>query len=140
MKLSNISAGLVMNARTYRTSFLKVVMWDSVLSLIAPILLFSLNPKITWAELLVDWRFSWVYSNFIGGIAFMLVPTVWMASCTYPQWIRWIARVSSMFGACVAGSLISGLIFVALPWQPLTIYWPQFLGSLKLAALLTIGA
>jgi sensor histidine kinase YesM len=129
-----------MNTRSYRTSFLKVVMWDSVFSLIPPILLFTLNPKITWAELLIDWRFSWVYSNFIGGIAFMLVPTVWMASCAFPQWIRWIARVSAMFAACVAGSLLSGLIFVALRWQPLTIYWPQFLGSLKLAALLTIGA
>ena len=33
-----------------------------------------------------------------------------------------------------------GLIFVALRWQPLTDYWPQFLGSLRLAALLTIAA
>jgi two-component system, LytTR family, sensor histidine kinase AlgZ len=129
-----------MNTRTYRTSFLKVVMWDSVFSLIPPILLFALDTKITWAALLIDLRFSWVYSNFIGGIAFMLVPTVWMATCAYPQWIRWIARVSTMFAACVAGSLISGLIFVALRWQPMTDYWPQFLGSLKLAALLTIGA
>ena len=129
-----------MNTRTYRTSFLKVVMWDSVLSLMAPILLFALNTKITWAALLIDWRFSWVYSNLIGGIAFLLVPTAWMATCAYPHWIRWSARVAAMFGACVAGSLVSGLIFVALRWQPLTDYWPQFLGSLKLAALLTIGA
>jgi signal transduction histidine kinase len=129
-----------MNTRTYRTSFLKVVMWDSILALMAPILLFALDTKITWAALLIDLRFSWVYSNCIGGLAFLFVPTAWMATCEYPQWLRWSARVSAMLAACVAGSLISGLIFIALRWQPVTDYWPQFLGSLKLAALLTIGA
>ncbi len=45
-----------------------------------------------------------------------------------------------MFTACVAGSLIAGLIFVALGWQPMSVYWPHFLGSLKLAAFLTLVA
>jgi hypothetical protein len=129
-----------MNTRTYRTSFLKVVMWDSAFALIPPILLYTLNPGITWHRLLEDFGFSWIYSNCIGGFAFHLVPKVWSGTCAQPQWLRWSARVSAMFAACVAGALISGLIFVALRWQPITDYWPQFLGSLKLAALLTIGA
>jgi hypothetical protein len=115
-------------------------MWDSAFALVPPILLYTLNPGTTWHLLLIDFGFSWIYSNCIGGIAFHLVPTVWEATCAQPQWLRWSARVSAMFAACVAGSLIGGLIFVALGWQPKTDYWPQFLGSLKLAALLTIGA
>ncbi len=63
-----------------------------------------------------------------------------MGTDALPQWLRWIGRVAAMFAACVAGSLIAGLFFVALRWQPMIDYWPQFLGSLKLAAFLTIAA
>jgi two-component system sensor histidine kinase AlgZ len=129
-----------MDTRKYHTSILKVVLWDSVFALVAPILLFTMKTNTTWPELLQDFRFSWIYSNCIGGIAFFLIPRIWMGTCAHPQWFRWGARVMSMFGACVAGSLIAGLAFVALRWQPMNDYWPQFLGSLKLAALLTIGA
>jgi two-component system, LytTR family, sensor histidine kinase AlgZ len=129
-----------MNTPTYRTSILKVVMWDSAFALIPPILLLTMNTSTTWAALLQDFRFSWIYSNCIGGIAFHLIPKVWIGTCAQPQWFRWSARVSGMFAACVVGSLIAGLIFVGLRWQPTNDYWPQFLGSLKLAALLTIGA
>jgi two-component system, LytTR family, sensor histidine kinase AlgZ len=129
-----------MNKPTHRTSILKVVMWDSVLALIPPILLFTINPHITWRQIFDDFRFSWIYANCIGGIAFLLVPAVWVATCARPQWFRWSSRVATMFAACVAGSLLAGVAFVALGWQPMSYYWPQFLGSLKLAALLTIGA
>jgi two-component system sensor histidine kinase AlgZ len=129
-----------MNTGTYRTSILKVVLWDSAFALIPPILLFTLSTNMSWAHFFEDYRFSWIYSNCIGGIAFYFIPAVWMATCAYPQWVRWIARVTAMFAGCVTGALIAGLIFVGLGWQPMSDYWPQFLGSLKLAALLTIGA
>ncbi len=129
-----------MSTSTYRTSILKVVLWDSGFALIPPLLLFALNPGITWHQLLMDFEFSWIYSNCIGGIAFVLVPTTWMRTCAYPPWFRWTARVTAMFVACVAGMLLAGIGFVALHLQPMSDYWPQFLGSLKLAALLTIGA
>src|ERR1700722_11355401 len=129
-----------MNTGTYRTSILKVVLWDSAFALIPPILLFTLNTNVTWRQLFEDFKFSWIYSNCIGGVAFYLIPIVWVATCRYPQWFRWSARVTAMFGGCVIGALIAGLVFVGLHWQPMSEYWPQFLGSLKLAALLTIGA
>jgi two-component system sensor histidine kinase AlgZ len=129
-----------MDTRRYHTSILKVVLWDSAIALVPPLLLFTTNASVTWSALLEDFLFSLIYSNCIGGIAFLLIPKVWEGTCSLPQWLRWTGRVVSMFGACVAGSLIAGLIFVALRWQPMNVYWPQFLGSLKLAALLTIGA
>jgi two-component system, LytTR family, sensor histidine kinase AlgZ len=129
-----------MNAPNYRSSVLKVVIWDSAFALIPPILLFTLNPGITWARLLEDFRFSLIYANCIGGIAFYFVPKIWMASCRLPLWFRWSTRVAAMYAACVTGSLIAGVFFVALRWQPLSDYWAQFFGSLKLAAFLTIVA
>jgi signal transduction histidine kinase len=129
-----------MDTKKYHTSILKVVLWDSAIALVAPILLFTMKTNTTWPDLLEDFRFSLIYSNCIGSLAFLLIPRIWMGTCEHPQWLRWSARVVSMFTACVAGSLIAGLFFVALRWQPMSLYWPQFLGSLKLAALLTIGA
>ena len=123
-----------------RTNILKVVMWDSAFALIPPILLFTLNPSITWGRLVDDFKFSLIYSNCIGGLAFNFIPKVWMVGCQLPQWIRWSTRVAAMYVACVTGSLIAGVFFVALRWQPMSEYWPQFFGSLKLAAFLTIGA
>src|SRR5580700_1424336 len=129
-----------MSARARCTSILKAVIWDSAFALIPPILLFTLNPGITWSRLLEYFRFSLLYSNCIGSIAFLLVPKVWMATDALPQWLRWSARVATMFAACVTGSLIAGLFFVALRWQPMSDYWPQFLGSLKFATFLTLSA
>jgi two-component system sensor histidine kinase AlgZ len=129
-----------MTSTTYRTSILKVMMWDSAFAVIPPLLLFAIEPHVTWNRLLEDFRFSWIYANCIGALAFFLIPKVWIATCDHPQWFRWSARVGAMFAACVAGSLIAGLLFVALGWQPLNLYWPQFLGSLKFASLMTIGA
>lgn len=129
-----------MNASTYRTSFLKVIIWDSVYALLPPILMYTMSANVTWAGLFRDYQFSWIYSNCIGGIAFYCVPWTWVETCELRHWLRWSARVATLFGACVTGSLIAGLLFVALRWQPVSNYWPQFLGSLKFAAVLTIGA
>ncbi len=132
--------GQLMSTPTYRTSVLKAVIWDSAFALIPTILLYTMNTNTTWSGLLDEFRFSLIYSNCIGGLAFFLIPKVWIATCEQPLWFRWSARVTAMFAACVAGSLIAGLLFVALRWQPMNAYWPQFLGSLKFAAFLTIGA
>jgi hypothetical protein len=129
-----------MNKPTYRTSFLKVVMWNSVLALIPPVLALTLHSGFNWRRLLINFAFSWVYANCIGGIGFYVIPTVWIATCFRPQWFRWTARAIAMFTACVSGALIAGLIFVALRWQPMNEYWLEFMGSLKLAMLITVGA
>jgi LytS/YehU family sensor histidine kinase len=99
-----------------------------------------MSPHVTWSELFTEFRFCWIYSNCIGGIAFFVIPKVWMGTCEQPPWFRWTARVAAMLGACGVGCLIAGLLFVALRWQPMSAYWPQLLGSLKFAAFLTIAA
>lgn len=129
-----------MNAPKHCKSILSAVLMDTVFALIPPILMFTMNPKITWHDLLVDFRFSWIYANCIGGFAFLLIPKVWIGTDRLALLFRWGARVVGMFASCLAGSLVAGLLFVALRWQPLSDYWPQFQGSLKLAAFLTVVA
>jgi sensor histidine kinase YesM len=129
-----------MNVPKYCKGILSTLLVDTAFALIPPVLLFTLNTNVTWQQLLTDFGYSWIYANCIGSLAFVLIPRVWMATFHVSQWIRWSVRVVAMFVACVSGSLLAGLAFVALRWQPMTYYWPQFLGSLKLAAFLTIVA
>lgn len=115
------------------------VLIDSAVALIPPILMYTMSPTVSWAELVTTYRYSWVYSNCIGGMAFFLIPAMWERTLQGPQWLRWPLRVVAMFAACLAGCLVAGVVFVALGWQHWDIYWAQLLGSLKLAALLTVG-
>jgi sensor histidine kinase YesM len=129
-----------MSTHSFRRNILNAVLWDSAFALVPPILLYTMNPAIRWPALLEDFRFSWIYSNCIGGLAFFVMPKVWMGTCLMPPWSRWSARVGGMFACCCTGCLIAGLFFVALRWQPMSFYWTQYLGTLKFAAFLTIVA
>jgi two-component system, LytTR family, sensor histidine kinase AlgZ len=129
-----------MNARVCFKTARTAVMWDSAFAIIPLILLYTLNPGMSAHQLLVEFGFCWVYSNSIGAVAFLLIPKVWEEARCLPEWEQWIFRVSAMLASCFIGCLIAGLAFVALRWQPMTAYWPQFFGSFKLAAVLTILA
>lgn len=129
-----------MNARVCFKNVRNAVLWDSVFALVPAILLYTLNPGMTGRQLLVEFGFCWVYSNCIGSIAFLLIPRVWQQAECLATWMQWGFRVSAMLASCLVGCLIAGLIFVALGWQPLGAYWPEFFGSFKLAAFLTIVA
>jgi two-component system, LytTR family, sensor histidine kinase AlgZ len=129
-----------MKARHYSRNILSIVLTDTALALIPPILLYIMNTHASWHEVLVDFGFSWVYANCIGSLAFLLVPKVWIGTDSLKLWLRWSGRIAGMFASCLLGSLVAGVIFVALRWQPLSAYWPQFFGSLKLAAFLTLSA
>lgn len=129
-----------MNARTFLRTLASALILDSLFALIPPVLLYTMNTAVAWPALIEDFKFSLVYSNCIGALAFFFIPVVWESTCRSQPWLRWSARVGAMFVSCVAGVLVAGLAFVLLHWQPLASYWPQFLGSLKFAAFLTIVA
>jgi two-component system, LytTR family, sensor histidine kinase AlgZ len=128
-----------MNAPVGYKSILKATLWDSAFALVPTILLYTMNPQMGWPRLFQEFGFCWIYSNCIGGFAFLVIPKVWIAACQLPEWSRWSLRVVAMFACCLAGCLIAGLAFVALRWQPMSDYWPQFFGSFELAAFLTIA-
>lgn len=129
-----------MTARAFLKSIVQAVLIDTALAFIPPILMYTLNQETTWAALINEFRFSVIYANCIGGIALLLIPKLWCGTGVLRLWLRWTLRVAGMFVACLAGSLLAGLVFVALRWQPLSAYWPQYLGTLKFAAFLTIAA
>jgi signal transduction histidine kinase len=129
-----------MNVRIYCKNVLSIVLMDTAIAVVPPILKVAMNPHFLWRDILFTFGFSWIYANCIGAFAFFLIPKVWIGTDSQMLWLRWSARIAGMFAACLAGSLVAGLLFVALRWQPLAAYWPEFFGSLKLALFLTITA
>jgi len=129
-----------MNAPVCLRSIRNALLLDSLFALVPTILLVTVNPGISGHQILVEFGFCWVYSNSIGGVAFLLIPRVWEQSRCLPAWAQWSFRISAMLASCLIGALIAGLVFVGLRWQPMSAYWPQFFGSFRLAAFLTIVA
>jgi two-component system, LytTR family, sensor histidine kinase AlgZ len=129
-----------MNARLCLKNVRNAVIWDSAFALVPTFLAFTLHPSMTGRQLLVEFGFCWFYSNSIGGVAFALMPRVWRQARCLPEWLQWSFRVAAMLASCLVGCLVAGLLFVALRWQAMNAYWPQFFGSFRLAAFLTILA
>ena len=67
---------------------LRIVLIDTALSLVPPLLLLSFDAGMPLARFWGSFRFSFVYSQCIGAIAFATVPKVWMATLQRPSWLR----------------------------------------------------
>jgi two-component system sensor histidine kinase AlgZ len=115
-----------------------VVLIDTAVALIQPVMLATIVQGVTWRQFVVNFGFSFVYAQCIGSLAFATIPRIWVASCNASTPARWSMGVVASFAVSIVGCMIAGLIFVMLGWSPLTAYWDQFSGSLKIATLLTI--
>jgi two-component system sensor histidine kinase AlgZ len=115
-----------------------VVLIDTAVALIQPVMLATIVQGVTWRQFVINFGFSFVYAQCIGSLAFATIPRIWVGSCNTSTLTRWSMRVVASFAVSIVGCMIAGLIFVMLGWSPLTAYWDQFSGSLKIATLLTI--
>ena len=119
---------------------LGVVLIDTAIAVIQPVLLVAILRGVTWRLFLINFGFSFVYAQCIGSLAFAIIPRIWVASCDVSTPARWSMRAAASFAVSIAGCLLAGLVFVMLGWSPLGAYWEQFTGSLKIATFLTIVA
>jgi two-component system sensor histidine kinase AlgZ len=119
---------------------LGVVLIDTAIALVQPVMLVAMVQGVTWRQFVINLGFSFVYAQCIGSLAFATIPRIWVASCDVHTVARWSMRVAASFAVSILGCLIAGLIFVMLGWSSLAAYWDQFSGSLKIATLLTIVA
>src|SRR5712692_8358962 len=98
---------------------LRVLTIDTAIALISPILNLVLNQSVSFHHLLVNFRYSLVYSHTIGGLAFATLPTIWPAVRDFAAPLRWLARVVALFAVTLIGAMLACLVFVALGWIPL---------------------
>jgi two-component system sensor histidine kinase AlgZ len=119
----------------------KILLLNCAFALIPPILLVALSPeRVPLERLLITLRFSLIYSNCIGGMNFLSMPTLWGAVQRWKIWLRWPLRIAAIFANTVLGSLIACGVLIALGWMAPELYWPEFWASLKIATLLSILA
>ncbi len=119
---------------------IRILIVNSAIALVPPLLLLIIASPVTVQKLAACFGFSLVYAHCIGSLAYAAVPRVWMATLKSPAWLHWPLRIATMFAATLVGGLVACLVFVALGWIPPRLYWPEFVGSLKIATFLTVLA
>jgi two-component system, LytTR family, sensor histidine kinase AlgZ len=118
----------------------RVLIVNTAIALVPPFLMLALGLQMTGHRLFESFCFSLVYAQCIGSLAFAAMPKLWVATLGSSPWLRWALRIMAMFATSLAGGMIACLIFVALGWIPLQLYWTEFNGSLKIATFLTVLA
>ncbi len=103
-----------------------------------PFFLLALERDVTQRQLVVCFLYSLVYAHSIGSLAFATMPRVWIASGKFRNWVRWVLRAATAFGAALVGGMLAGVVFVTLGWTPASQYWVQFSGNLKITIFLTV--
>jgi sensor histidine kinase YesM len=117
-----------------------VVLINTAIALIPAVMLVTMVHGVTWGQFVTNLGFSFVYAQCIGSLAFAIIPRIWVTSCNTSTGPRWALRVAAMIGSSIGGCLLAGLVFVALGWTSGSLYWSQFLSSLKIATFLTVVA
>lgn len=104
----------------------KQILWiigiDTLAALIQPIFLWALHPGISFAVLLLNFRFSFVYAQTIGGLAFWSTSIIWHPIQHFHRFARWILLMAAFVAVAIVGSLFSGVIFLGLRWMPASHY------------------
>ena len=119
---------------------LRVLIINTTIALIPPFLLLALERSVPPHQLLASFGYSLIYAHSIGSLAFAIMPRLWIASERFAAWKKWLLRAASAFGAGLAGGMFACLVFVAIGWIPASLYWAEFLGSLKISLFLTVLA
>ncbi len=120
---------------------IRILIINAAIALMPPLMLVVLSvDHISFQRLLFTFLYSLIYANCIGGLNFATIPRLWQAVQRYPAWKRWPLRIMALLANSVAGGLLACLILVAFGFIPRDLYWPEFLGSLKIATFLTMLA
>jgi signal transduction histidine kinase len=124
------------------TSWRRQILWclgvNSLASLMMPAFIWVLNPGVSSAVLLEYFKHSVVYAQVIGSLAYFTTAAAWQRLSGLHPVGRWTAISAILTGDAVAGSLLAGLIVMALGWMRPAAYWIRFWATLKFCILVTL--
>ncbi len=122
---------------------IKILVIDTAFAFIPPILLLVMSrDTVSFHKLFLTFCYSLIYSHCIGTLNFATLPRVWVWGCSQGRrlWQRWPLRIAVLFANTVGGTVIAGLILLALGLVPSNTYWIEFWGSLRIATFISVLA
>ena len=122
----------------------KYFLSTTVASMVPVVFIWAFSSQLTWHQAWINFQFSFIYSQSIGGLLWFSLPSLWRATRNPAFPIVWLLRFTVIIVLCALGSLIGGLVAVLLHlsnsnWAD---YWPIFRQNVRLAILMgtTAGA
>ncbi len=122
-----------------RHSLIGSVLTCCGMALAVPLLDWTFNPHVTVRHLVTQYLYSLVYSNCIGNLQFGVVPRVWIWSERFSAVTRWFTRVTTVVAATTAGCLMANALLMAMVRGDYD-FWGEFIGSFKIAIILSAAA
>ena len=89
-------------------------------------------------DFLAHLKFGEVYAHCIGTLCFLVMEPVARRISGLRRVSRYSVLALTLGSLAAIGSLPAGLIFVALRWLRPAEFWPEFLGSLRIAVTVTV--
>jgi two-component system sensor histidine kinase AlgZ len=112
---------------------LLVLLVDTAGAAIPASLMFLFRLSTGPQDLLIHFKFGLVYAHCIGTLCFLLVGRVAARISAFPRLYQIPALALTFVSLAVIGAFPAGLILVALHWVRPEEFWPQYLGSLRIA-------
>jgi LytS/YehU family sensor histidine kinase len=117
---------------------LQIVGVNTIAALAVPAFVWGFSVHVSFANLLATFKYSFVYSQIIGGLAHLVIGWCWCFLLPLKPLLRWLALAPLLILIAVTGCLLAGLLLLGFGWIPSSEYWTVFLGSLKIAMVITL--
>jgi len=92
----------------------------------------------SWPEILLHLKFGLVYAHTIGTLCFVVMGTVTNRTLRLRRPYQVPVLALTLVSLAVIGALPAGLILNLLHWVPSAEFWPEYLGSLRIAISITL--
>lgn len=123
---------------SWRKQAVHSVTVNTVAALIPLVFLWVLNPHISLQSLLEYFKYSFVYAQIIGSLAYLTTAKAWPILEKLRALTRWSAVIALLLADAVVGSLLAGALTLLLGWTKPSSYWPQFWVTLKICIAITL--
>jgi LytS/YehU family sensor histidine kinase len=123
---------------SFRKHLLHCLIVNTVAGVIPVVFIWLLAPQFKWHFSFEYFKYSFVYAQIIGSLAYLTTAWTWPILERMRPVARWGGLIALLLAVAVVGSLIAGLITMALGWTPPAFYWTQFWTTLKICIAITM--
>lgn len=115
---------------------LRAVLMNFLAACAVSLLVWSFRPGSGWPQLAVQFGYTLIYSNCIGGILCAAMPQAFIRTAAWPDARKWLTRLAVLVLGTTVGSMLAGLFM----WMLIVDYnyWSEFWVSLRISLIIAI--